>query len=207
MPLNGLGKKYAKSIKVSLPTILINVFKSILKNKECGKMITNTNKFLLELFNVPAATKSENFSVEIENIAHWNLQKIEPKDGEHVAYIVVILNNSVPSDSLDGEVMVSATNYDVQGVDVYVEPMEPIPMSFSDQEDMLAQSEGWALFDADGKIELQRIDELGIFSKDEDAHEYVKVGAVSGSSLHLKAKEILMVHNPKEHDLVFGQLK
>ena len=167
-------------------------------------MITKTNKFLLELFNVPSTTTSEDLNIQHDCIASWSLQKIEAKGDEYVAYIETIMRETIASDSLDGELSVSATNHEVQGVDLYIKPLEPIPMSLSISEDALAQSEGWALFDADGEIQLQRIDEIGVFSKDTDAHEFVKAGAASGSALHLKVKEILLAHSQKEHNIVFA---
>jgi hypothetical protein len=79
-----------------------------------------------------------------------------------------------------------------------------VPQSLTNEEDQTAQSEGWALFDAEGEVQLQKVDELGVFPKDEVAHAFVKELADKGSQLHCKVKSILKEHNPKEHDLVFG---
>ncbi|MDP2566478.1 hypothetical protein [Pseudoalteromonas marina] len=59
-----------------------------------------------------------------------------------------------------------------------------IQQSLTNEEDQTAQSEGWALFDAGGEVQLQKIDELEVFSKDEDAHAFVKQLADAGSLLH-----------------------
>jgi hypothetical protein len=54
-------------------------------------------------------------------------------------------------------------------------------------EDRLNKREGWALFDADGTMEIQKTDEKGVFSSDQDAVAYVVDRALRGSIRHLRA--------------------
>lgn len=79
-----------------------------------------------------------------------------------------------------------------------------IQQSLTNEEDQTAQSEGWALFDAGGEVQLQKIDELEIFNEDEDAHAFVKQLADAGSSLHCRVKSILKERSPAEYVRVFG---
>lgn len=87
-------------------------------------MITKTNKFLLELFNVPVGTSESDLTVQNDNIAQWKLKSVEEKNGEQIANIEVTTKTSIPSDALDGEIVVSVTNHEVQGTDLYIKELE-----------------------------------------------------------------------------------
>ncbi|GIC77168.1 hypothetical protein [Moritella sp. F3] len=167
-------------------------------------MITKTNKFKLELFNVPKDTIQSNLTIQNSDILEWKLDKITRINDSDVAIMLVTMKEFVDTDHIDGEVGISANNHEVMGTDLYIYELEGTPMSLSNEEDQTAQSEGWALFDADGEIQLQKIDEMETFAKDEDAHEFVKTAAEKSSKLHLKVKDILRFHSSKEFDIVFG---
>jgi hypothetical protein len=53
-----------------------------------------------------------------------------------------------------------------------------------------AIDEGWALFDSDGCLDLQRIDEDEIFDNDQDAIDYVRNEAEAGSEYHKRALQL-----------------
>jgi hypothetical protein len=54
-------------------------------------------------------------------------------------------------------------------------------------DDAKAAVEGWNVFDAEGRMEIQRIDELEMFESDAQAIDFIRERAVSGSELHQKA--------------------
>lgn len=53
-----------------------------------------------------------------------------------------------------------------------------------------AVQEGWAIFDVEGRLEIQRIDELAIFADDEGAVSFVEAQAEAGSEYHAEALRI-----------------
>lgn len=50
-----------------------------------------------------------------------------------------------------------------------------------------AREEGWGLFAVDGRYQLQRDDEAGVFESDVDALLFVSAKAIEGSKRHLGA--------------------
>lgn len=66
-----------------------------------------------------------------------------------------------------------------------------------------AQNEGWALFECEGEIKLQKDDESNVLATDEAAHAFVRKSANKGSFLHLKVKEFLKLYAPNEYSNVF----
>lgn len=52
-----------------------------------------------------------------------------------------------------------------------------------------AMKEGWALFEVDGRYQLQRDDEADVFASDADAHIHVALQAHNGSAYHREAME------------------
>src|SRR5690625_4239370 len=62
-------------------------------------------------------------------------------------------------------------------------------------DDSKAAKEGWGIVDcgdhSDGRYQLQRIDENGVFDSDYDAQQFVLEQAKNGSELHLKAINII----------------
>jgi hypothetical protein len=58
-----------------------------------------------------------------------------------------------------------------------------------------ADAEGWSLFDAGGRFEIERDDETEIFDSDEAAVAHVERRAAEGSTLHAKA---LLIHRAFE---------
>lgn len=74
----------------------------------------------------------------------------------------------------------------------------------TDDEDKLAESEGWQLTECEESIQLQKIDECSIFESDECAHAFVKKQAELGSPLHLKVKSFLKDYSPDEYETVFN---
>jgi hypothetical protein len=51
----------------------------------------------------------------------------------------------------------------------------------------LARLEGWGLFNVDGRLQLQRVDEIGCFEDDPHALMFVARRASEGSQVHLEA--------------------
>lgn len=56
-----------------------------------------------------------------------------------------------------------------------------------DKDQLDAHEEGWGLFNADGRTEIQRIDETALLESDEDARALVLGMAQRGFRLHRKA--------------------
>ena len=71
-------------------------------------------------------------------------------------------------------------------------------------EEAVAKSEGWGLFECEDDFQLQKIDEMDTFKTDEQAHAFVKSRVDEGSALHIKVKTFLETHSKHEHDIVFG---
>lgn len=55
----------------------------------------------------------------------------------------------------------------------------------------LAELEGWALFECEGRYQLQRDDEAGQFASDADAIIFVANLASAGSAYHRSALELI----------------
>lgn len=61
-----------------------------------------------------------------------------------------------------------------------------------------AAAEGWTLFtDTPGVVFIEMIDELDMFTDDEDAWEHVVDMALEGSRLHKQALKVLRDSNPR----------
>lgn len=82
--------------------------------------------------------------------------------------------------------------------------MSVLAHNLTADEEALATSEGWGVFECEDDFQLQKIDEMETFKTDEDAHAFVKSKANEGSPLHLKVKQFLELHSKHEHDIVFG---
>lgn len=54
-------------------------------------------------------------------------------------------------------------------------------------ETQFPSSEGWDLFEVEGKLEIQRDDEMEIFASDDDAIAHVTRMAQAGSQIHQEA--------------------
>jgi hypothetical protein len=165
--------------------------------------IQETNLFRVELYNVPENTTSANLKIENTDILEWHVDHKKVVDGVNVIILIVKTKQIVPSDHLDGELSLSADNHDVQGADIYIFELEGTPNSLSYKEDSVAQSEGWGLFDADGEIQLQRIDDTAKFSSDDEAHAFVRKAVSENSEIHVKVKDILQAHSPDEYARIF----
>ena len=76
-------------------------------------------------------------------------------------------------------------------------------ISLSNFEDQKAATEGQDLFDADGEIQLQRVDEASIFKNDDEAHAFIRKAVSDNSELHVKVKDILQAHSPEEYARIF----
>lgn len=60
-------------------------------------------------------------------------------------------------------------------------------MAWTKEDDKVAVKQGWALFEAHGKWEIERIDEKDIFQNDIEAFGYVKGRASMGCKVAKKA--------------------
>jgi hypothetical protein len=69
-----------------------------------------------------------------------------------------------------------------------------------------AESEGWSIFvcfgSENGQFQIQRIDEMEVFSSDDEAWELVVSKARSGSEYHRSALQYLRESNPIEWDSI-----
>lgn len=64
-------------------------------------------------------------------------------------------------------------------------------MGWTKDDSAAAYAEGWDIFDSDERgLEIERVDELGVFGSDQEAVEFVSVRADYGSPLHVKAMAI-----------------
>lgn len=61
-----------------------------------------------------------------------------------------------------------------------------------------ALAQGWGVFDANGKHQLQKDDEAGIFEDDDQAWEHVVTQAKAGDPLCAHALQFLAVNSPDE---------
>lgn len=80
----------------------------------------------------------------------------------------------------------------IHGLTIHIHPgMTPpritAPCRFPDYDADEALKEGWAMFDVDGRWQLQRDDEMARFASDAEAILYVASCATAGSKLHLEA--------------------
>lgn len=189
--------------KRTMNSVLFNAVTAIIKLKKSTKEV-KSNKFLVEVRDIKQSTSESDFLLNDDYVRHFEVKKIERIDGVNTATIEVFVYGEVHLDVIKGRVSISSKNEKLDARNITIKALETTPRSLSDAEDILAQSEGWGLFYSGTEIEVQRIDELGVFCKDSDAHEFIKTCAKSGSKLHLKAKEILLVHNPNEHQLIFN---
>jgi hypothetical protein len=73
-------------------------------------------------------------------------------------------------------------------------------------DDTQAMTEGWSIFDcgdsANGRWQLQRVDEDKVFQNDEAAWKFVAEKALAGSAYHRSAIEYLRAHSPVEYDSI-----
>lgn len=76
-------------------------------------------------------------------------------------------------------------------------------MTWTHGDNILAMREGWAIFDASGEDQLQRIDEGAAFASDEGAWLHVWWRAAQASELHSRALNHLRIHSPIEFDRIF----
>jgi hypothetical protein len=77
-----------------------------------------------------------------------------------------------------------------------------------------AASEGWAIWDANGELQLQKCDDHPTFETDDQAWEYVIAKAKGGSEYHMNALRYIEQHSPiewanfsKVYDLAFACLR
>ncbi len=78
-------------------------------------------------------------------------------------------------------------------------------MKLSNKDAAAALREGWFLSnDEAGRIELQRDDEAGKFSSDEDAFAAVYTKASKGSKMHVRAIEQYRSANPSGYAIMLG---
>lgn len=88
-------------------------------------MITKTNTFLLELFNVPKAMVASDLTLSNSGISSWTLNSVELVDDEYVAKISVTMKEVVDTDFLDGNIDLSVANHEFLGADLYITPEIP----------------------------------------------------------------------------------
>lgn len=105
-------------------------------------MITKTNKFLLELFNVPEKTVASDLTLANSDILSWTLDSVEfikneyiAKKSEYIAKITVTMKEFVETDFLDGNIGLSAVNHEVLGTDLYIHEIEGTTISLNDGND------------------------------------------------------------------------
>lgn len=96
-------------------------------------MAYKTNKFLLELFNVPETTVASDLTLANSDILSWTLDSVELIKSEYVAKISVTMKEFVEKDFLDGHVGLSAANHEVLGTDLYIHELEGAPISLHDK--------------------------------------------------------------------------
>ena len=104
-------------------------------------MNTKTNKFLLELFNVPETTVASDLTLANSDILSWTLDSVELIKSEYVAKISVTMKEFVDTDFLDGNVDLSAANHEVLGTDLYIHELKGTPVSLNNGEAMTALNE------------------------------------------------------------------
>lgn len=78
-------------------------------------------------------------------------------------------------------------------------PSETSAASWTEADDKLASQQGWSLFDAEGQLQLQRVDEQAAFASDAAAAEYVKAQALKGDNVAIRA--ILHLANHQSPDV------
>lgn len=62
----------------------------------------------------------------------------------------------------------------------------------------IPEDEGWAIFDGDSGLRIEKDDDAGILRSDDDAYRLVLQRASYGSKLHLDALEVIKGHAPLE---------
>jgi hypothetical protein len=87
-------------------------------------MTTKTQYFIMEMFNVPKNTTKSNLTIANNNIISWNVVSVKEKNGEYVAYILILTKTSISTDILEGEVDVSANNHEVMGTNLFIHTKE-----------------------------------------------------------------------------------
>lgn len=84
------------------------------------------------------------------------------------------------------------------GMDVVVTSFQSVEsaakgmLSWSPDDSIHADSQGWGLFDCDGERQLQRSDESEVFSTDDEAADFVNRRAGEGDDLAKKAISLLI---------------
>jgi hypothetical protein len=71
----------------------------------------------------------------------------------------------------------------------------------------IGHSEGWGVFNAEGKLELQRLDEAKVFVDDEQAWGHVAAKAHCGSSPHKKVLQLIRENNREEWERIMLYFK
>lgn len=81
----------------------------------------------------------------------------------------------------------------------------PNETEWTTADSVAAADEGWGIMDADGseqgRTQLQRVDETGVFDGDAAAMVYVRD---TPSDLHAKALALVARYNPAEYVLILG---
>lgn len=62
--------------------------------------------------------------------------------------------------------------------------------------------EGWAIFESDYGLSLERDDESCIFKNDLEAWNFVVINSLKGSKMHLETLSMLKNHSRKEYDSI-----
>jgi hypothetical protein len=70
-----------------------------------------------------------------------------------------------------------------------------------------AQNQGWNLFNADGELQLQREDEMGIFETDHEAWEFVYAQSIQKDNTAIIALARIAAESPKELKKIKEHLK
>tara|TARA_Y100001956_G_C4113888_1_gene183878 strand:+ start:82 stop:429 length:348 start_codon:yes stop_codon:yes gene_type:complete len=70
-----------------------------------------------------------------------------------------------------------------------------------------AFKEGWAIFESDYGLSLERDDESCIFKNDLEAWNFVVVNSLKGSKMHIEALSLLKNHSKEEYYSIMENTK
>jgi hypothetical protein len=166
-------------------------------------MNNQANKFNLQLLNVSDEFKSTDLKIVKKNVWQSKFVGLSDVDGKLAANYEITTSVFIDASDVRNKVSVTSDKYDVDSSDLSFEPADGTSSTLTDEDEVLAQAEGWGLFQEKGEFQVQAITEIGTFSQDADVHEFIKAGAESGSLLHNKVKEILFFHNQAEYQAIF----
>ncbi|NQZ51068.1 MAG: hypothetical protein HRT95_13125 [Moritella sp.] len=97
-------------------TITINRLSDAVKSET--NALIKTNKFILQIFNVPIDMVSTDLSIEQVDIEGWELMDISKERGSNVANVTLTIKKLMLVEELEGKMSVNSTKHEVQGVDL-----------------------------------------------------------------------------------------